>query len=78
MVNKEKPFTVITHESTDCGRTILEFDRDNLSAEDYIQAMVTIMISATFHPVTIFRNMFRYSKDSLEAMGENFSENFDE
>ena len=73
MVNKEKPFTVITHESTDCGRTIIEFDRD-LSAEEYIQAMVTIMISATFHPVTLFRTMYRYAKDSLEAMGENFGE----
>lgn len=74
MVNKEKPFTVITHESTDCGRTILEFDRDDLSAEDYIQAMVTIMIAATFHPITILRNMYRYSKDSLEAMGEKVDE----
>lgn len=74
MVNKEKPFTVITHESTDCGRTILEFDRDDLNAEEYIQAMVTIMIAATFHPITILRNMYRYSKDSLEAMGEKFDE----
>lgn len=74
MVNKEKPFTVITHESTDCGRTILEFDRDDLNAEEYIQAMVTIMIAATFQPITIFRNMYRYSKDSLEAMGEKVDE----
>lgn len=73
MINEEK-FTRFTYESTDCGKVTIEYDRDDLSAEEYIQAMVTIMISATFHPVTIFRNMYRYSKDSLEAMGEKVDE----
>lgn len=63
----KKEFTRLTHESSYGVKTTIEFDSEDVSAEDYIQAMVTIMTSATFTPTTILRSMYDYAHDALKA-----------
>ena len=69
-MDSEKKFTRITHESSYGVKTVLNFDSEDLGPEDYIQAIVTIMVSATFVPVTIYRTMYEYSRDALKALGD--------
>ena len=69
-MDSEKKFTRITHESSHGVKTVLDFNTEDLGAEDYIQAMVTIMTSATFTPITIYRVMYECSKDALKALGD--------
>lgn len=68
MTDKDKEFTRITHESSYGVKTVIDFNSEDVGAEDYIQAMVTIMTSATFTPITIFKTMYEYAKNALDAL----------
>ena len=65
---EKKEFTRITHESSYGVKTVLDFDREDLGPDDYMQAIVTIMTSATFTPVTIYKTMYEFAKDALAAL----------
>ena len=67
--DNEKQFTRFTHESSYGVKTIIEYSSEDLNADDYLQAMVTMMTSATFTPRTIYETMIDFAKDALSALG---------
>ena len=77
---EDKKFTRLTLEQADC-KIVYELPYEDVTNNDMIQALVTIMTGMTFLPATIedgFVNYINENSDYYEVIAKNIEESSDD
>ena len=69
MYKEKEPFSRLTLESSYGTKQIAEWDHEDISIDDILDAFYGILIGATWHPQTILQAMQEFAEEKLEALG---------